>query len=198
MPGAVIKTIALSAETILFANPHPTRVAALEEKTARALAAADAGPRYLGRAVRADRQVSVRERVYGETFERLAADGRFGPDERALVLDLLRRLAQAGLKSDDLRPSNVMIGTTALDGRRRAYLVDGGNLSELPAGRVEERVNGLLEAPVFLRGRMDSHVGYVETWRSPAEMLDEAVRRHGRTTAWLRFKGFWADLRGRP
>jgi hypothetical protein len=197
LTGAVMKTVSLSAETVLFSNPHPTRVADLEEKTARGLAAADAGPRYLGRAIVADRHVSVRERVYGETFERLAASGRFGPEERALVVDLLRRLAAAGLKSDDLRPSNVMIGTTALDGRRRAYLVDGGNLSELPPGTVEERVNGLLEAPVFLHGRMDSQVGFVETWKSPAEMLDEAIHGYGRTTTWLRFKGFWTDLLGR-
>jgi hypothetical protein len=128
VPGAVIKTVEHSASIQLFSNPDPRKSAELEETTARALAAADAGPRHFGRAAVAGRLVSVRERVYGDTLESLSREKRLGPGESALVLDLLRRLAAANLKSDDMRPANVMIGRTLLDPRRRAYLVDGGNL----------------------------------------------------------------------
>jgi hypothetical protein len=195
LPGAVIKTVEHSASIQMFSNPHPSETAALEQKTATALAAADAGPRHFGRAVVAGREVSVRERVYGETLDDLSRDKRLGTEESSLVKNLLRRLAAAGLKPDDMRPSNVMIGRTALDPRRRAYLVDGGNLARLPEEMdAGSRYWELLHLPIVLRGRFDPNMGFVEFSKTMDIILAEGLERSSRTTRWLRFKGFWKDF----
>jgi hypothetical protein len=195
IPGAVVKTVEHSAEIQLFSNASHEDSAVKEEETSRALADADAGPRHFGRAVRAGRRVSVRERVFGETLEQLGRGKRLGPAERELVLDLLRRMGEANTKSDDMRPSNVMIGRTLLDPRRRAYVVDGGNLSALPAGLdAEGRVRALLDEPIVLRARFDPNMGWIEKVRTMRQILDEGVERASRTTRWLRFKGFWKDF----
>jgi hypothetical protein len=173
----------------------PSQTAAQEEATAKTLVEADAGPRHFGRAVHDGYLISVRERVFGDTLERLAYDRRLGPEERDLVLDLMRRLAAAGLKPDDLRPSNIMIGRTLLDPRRRAFVVDGGKFKMVPAGLdAEGRFQDLMREPIVLRGRFDQNIGWVEYSKPMALILAEGVERSGRTTRWQRFKGFWKDL----
>jgi hypothetical protein len=195
LPGVVIKTVEHSASIQLLSSVSPKETAALEEKTARAIAAADAGPRHLGRARLRGRLVSARERVDGRTLEALAREKALGPDESALVLDLLRRLAAAGLKPDDMRPSNVMIGRTALDPRRRAYLVDGGNLLAFPEGLpASDRAEHLLNAPIMLRGRFDMNMGWVEISKPMRLILEEGLERSSRTTFGRRFRGFWRDF----
>ena len=192
--GAVIKTVEHSASVAMFNFDPIEKTADGEEATANLLAKADAGPRFLGRAVHGRRLVSVRERVYGDTADDLMRAGKFGPDEKALVLELLRRLAAAGVHTNDLRPSNIMIGTTKLDHRRRAWIVDGGQPLELPAGTVDQRLEHIVNTPVMLRGRMDPNVGWVEFSKPWRIMFEEGLERWGRDTRWKRFKGFWKDL----
>ncbi len=48
-----------------------------------------------------------------------------------------------------------------------------------------------MREPVVLRGRFDQNIGWVEYSKTMALILDEGVARYGRTTTWLRFKGFW-------
>jgi len=195
LPGAIIKTVEHSAAIQMFSNPRPSATASLEMRTAVALAGADAGPRHFGRAVIDGREVSVRERVYGETLESVSREKRLTEEEASLVRELLRRLAAAGLKPDDMRPSNLMLGRTALDARRRAYLVDGGNLAAFaPELDAESRYLELLRAPVVLRGRFDQNMGFVEFSKTVEIMLAEGLERSSRTTRWLRFKGFLRDF----
>ena len=195
IPGAVLKTVAHSESILLMSNPNPSATAAQERKTAVALAEADAGPRHFGRARVLGAEVSVRERVYGETLASLSRKKRLGAEESALVHDLLRRLAAAGLKPDDMRPDNVMIGTTLLDPRRRAYLVDGGLLAAATPDLDEEgRYRDLLETPIMLRGRFDPNMGFVEFSKPMSLILAEGLERSSRTTPALRFKGFVKDF----
>lgn len=196
--GTALKTVSLAAN-IFNTTADPRKTAAEEESVARAIAGTDAGPRYFGRAVVDGRLVSVRERVYGETMARLTEKYAFGPDERALVEEMLARLAAGGVLADDLKPQNIMIGRTLLDPRRRAYLVDGGNLLAFPEGLDHAgRLDHLRRFQVLLRARMDQHIGYVEFTKPVRLLLDEAVERSARTTRWERFKGFFLDLKFTP
>jgi hypothetical protein len=194
VPGAVLKTVEHSGSIALFTFDTPEKSAAGEEASADLLSAADAGPRHLGRGVHGRRLVSVRERVYGETTDDLMRSRRFGPEEKRLVTELLARLAAAGVLTNDLRPSNIMIGTTLLDPRRRAWIVDGGQPVELAPGTVEQRLETIVNTPVMLRGRMDPHMGFVEFSKPWRIMFEEGLERWGRDTRWKRFKGFWKDL----
>ena len=195
VPGAVIKTVAYSGSVEMFSDAPPEQTAAQEEEISRALAAADAGPRHFGRAELGGYLVSVRERVYGDTLDDLSRGRRLGPEERELVLDLLRRLADAGLKPADMRAPNVMIGRTLLDPRRRAYVVDGGKLLPIAPGLdAEGRYRDILDAPVVVMARFDRYAGLIENTQSMREVLDKGVERAERVTRWQRFKGFWKDL----
>lgn len=192
--GAVLKTVEHSGSIALFTMDTPEKSAAGEESSAHLLSAADAGPRHLGRTVHGRRLVSVREQVYGETTDELMRSRRFGPEEKKLVEELLERLARAGVLTNDLRPSNIMIGTTLLDPRRRAWIVDGGQPVDLAPGTVEERLRTIVDTPVMLRGRMDPHMGFVEFSKPWRIMFEEGLERWGRDTRWKRFKGFWKDF----
>lgn len=198
IPGAIIKAVAHSFEVQVFMmNKTVTDTANEEEVTSRALAAADAGPRYFGRQVVARRELSVRERIYGDTMQTLARERRFGPEERQLVLDLLRRMAKARLYTDDKRAPNIMIGTTALDSRRRAYLIDGGNILPVdPAVSEEELYQNLLHQNTILLRKMDPHMGEIEISRPFSQILADAVHRSRPATTWQRVKdGFKAFFR---
>ncbi len=150
--GAVIKTVrmvAQSNELAAASESTPAQLSAKEEETARALEALGAGPRFFGSGVLDGERLSVRERVYGETVETLASARAYGPDEHALVLEMLGLLAGAGKTATDLKTANIMIGRTASDPRRRAYLVDGGALAALPAGvAAEKRLDAVLDSYV--------------------------------------------------
>lgn len=185
-PGLILKAVEHGFEVALFGGEHPTQTADDEEKVSRALAAADAGPRYIGRAVVGGREVSVRERVFGDTMQHLAWDRKFTEDDRALVLDLLRRMAKARLLTDDKRAPNIMLGTTALDPRRRAYLVDGGKILPVADGVTEEQLyEQLLHQNTILLRKFDPHVGEVEISKRFSAVLDDAVRR-SQPRSWVR------------
>lgn len=165
-PGTVVKAVSM-APSIFTAMADPVKIAENEEKTARAYAAAGAGPRYYGRLG----TWSVREKIYGDTMEKLIDSRRFGRRANKLVLELLERMAAAGLNSDDLKPKNIMIGRTASDRTRRAYVVDGGNM--LPAKTAQE----LREQQITLFVRMDAHVGEIAFTRPFYEFLNEGLDR---------------------
>jgi hypothetical protein len=193
--GAVVKTVAYSGSVEMFSDTPPERTAEQEETISRALAAADAGPRHFGRSSPHGYLVSVRERVFGDTLDDLSRGRRLGPEERELVLDLLRRLAAAGLKPADLRAPNVMIGRTLLDPRRRAYVVDGGKFLPVPPELdAEGRYRDLLNEPIVIMARFDRYAGMIQTTQTMREVLDKGVERSERVTGWQRFKGFWKDL----
>lgn len=194
--GVVLKTVAPSDMVDFFGNASHQQIADNEESVSRKLAEADAGPAYLGRGKRQGLQVSARERILdGGTLEDLARARKIGPEEAKLVEELMGRLAAAGLKPQDLRPSNIMIGRTALDPRRRAFVVDGGNFGEYPEGLdLAARTEHMMDMPVVLFARMDSHMGWIEKTTTVRITLEKAVERASRTTRWLRFKGFWKDF----
>jgi hypothetical protein len=180
MPGAVIKTVALSPEHIL-ADEKAQETADAEEAVARTLAAAGVGPRYIGRSVHAGVLVSVRERIYGETVAAMITGRRFREEDRALVWDMLRRLAEAGIKVSDMRPPNIMIGHTESDAGRKAYIVDGGRLDVFPAGSaVDQRFEALLDQEAILSTRFDPHVGQIVRSRPFDQILREGVARSER------------------
>lgn len=193
--GAVVKTVEHSASILMMSSQSPETTAAGEKESADLLSSVDAGPRHFGSAIHAGRLVSVRERVYGETLENLFLNARFGAEEQALVTDLLARMAQQGVMTNDLRPANIMLGRTLLDPRRRAYVVDGGSRASFPEGfDADARFSHLLNAQIVLRGRFDQHVGFVEYTKSLAQMMAEGRERAARVTRWQKFKGFLKDF----
>lgn len=193
--GAVVKTVEHSASIHLMSSQRPETTAALEKESADLLSSADAGPRHFGAAVHAGRLVSVRERVYGETLEDLFRNARFGAREQTLVMELLGRMSEQGVMTNDLRPANIMIGRTLLDARPRAYVVDGGSRVAFPEGfDADARLSHLMNAQIVLRGRFDEHVGFVEYTKSLAQMMAEGRERASRVTPWQKFKGFWKDF----
>lgn len=197
--GAVIKVVDHSPDVTLFAAATPDETAREEEGTGRALAAAGAGPRYLGRAVFGGRHVSVRERVYGQTLQDLFDGRRYGPDEHALVLAMLDRMARAGLKVGDMRPSNVMIGATRRDPGQRAYVVDGGQLLPVNASAsLEQRREELYHQPITLMGRFDPNVGWIETIRPFSQLLEKGLARRNDKTFWQKLKRLAKDMWSAP
>ncbi|UPT74782.1 MAG: hypothetical protein M0D55_03420 [Elusimicrobiota bacterium] len=185
----MIKTVAHSAGIELMAAQSPRATAAGEKESADLLAAADAGPRHFGGAVVDGALVSVRERVYGETLEALFRAKRFRAEDRALVVEMLGRMAAAGVMTDDLRPSNIMIGTTRIDARRRAYVVDGGRPVEQEGG-----VAGMLRRTIVLRANFVRDVGWIEHASTLELMMEEGLERSSRDTAWKKVAGFFKDL----
>ncbi len=137
VPGAVIKTVnmASSANPMIAAEQLTEHAYSEKEETvARELEALGAGPKYFGKTTLDGRLVSVRERIYGKTIEKMMSARTYGHEEHALVLAMLRKLADAGVTATDLKTENIMIGRTAADPTIKAWLVDGGSLAKLPAG----------------------------------------------------------------
>lgn len=193
--GAVVKTVEHSASILMMSSQRPETTAAMEKESADLLSSVDAGPRHFGSAIHAGRLVSVRERVYGETLESMFLHARFGAEEQALVMDLLARMSEQGVMTNDLRPANIMLGRTMLDARRRAWVVDGGSRVSFPEGfDADARLSHLLHAQIVLRGRFDANVGFVEYTKSLAQMMEAGRERASRITRWQKFKGFWKDF----
>ena len=163
-PGVVYKVIAPSADIAIFTALTLPQILREEAEVASALSEAGAGPRYLGTRKLGRYHVFAKETVRGETLEALIAARRFGERERELILGMLDRMADAGILVDDMRPPNIMIGTTESDPEPRAYLVDGskelvtgeraselvriGRFGPWERARVEELLQGLGEPPL--------------------------------------------------
>lgn len=127
--GAVVKTD-LPRKLGALGEPPDMGERRVERDRAVTLAAAriGAGPRVLGMGTVAGHPAIVKERVYGDTVERLLEEDAFGAEDHGLLQDLFLRIARSGVSFMDPRPGNVMIGRTLADPVRRAYLVDGGEV----------------------------------------------------------------------
>jgi len=185
--GTVVKTVDFDFAALLFGNPDAGKKAVEEEAMARRLAELDIGPRFLGKGAVSGRPTSVRERVYGRTVESLMEDRRFGAEELALVDDLLRRMAKARIRVDDLQPRNIMLGTTLLDGRRRAYLVDGGNFLPVEETLSEDDLHrSLWGQDTLVTVQWSPLVGEVPTWKTFQARIDAGLVR-SKENRWERF-----------
>lgn len=184
VPGAVVKTVEVAFENLLFGSEAELKKnLAEEEPTARRLAEAGVGPRFLGHGKISGRSSSVRERVYGRTMQSLVWDRRFGPEEARLVEEMLDRMAAAGLQADDLHPRNIVIGRTVLVPERRAYLVDGGKILDVQAGTSREELRKQIdEQLVVVVTRFDPNVGEITTRKPFRAFIDDGLRRFSRTS----------------
>ncbi len=192
VPGAIVKTVAISFEAALMnLDAEPGKVAAQEERTARTLERAGAGPRYMGRNLIDGVPVSVRERVYGETMSKMIYERRFTQDDAALVRALAVRVAAAGVLPNDLKPANVMIGRTLLDPERRAYVVDGGIFAK--EGRPVS-VEEILNYPVIIGAGFIRDVGYIEKTTTLGASIERGLQRSRPMPRWRRFLETWLDL----
>lgn len=167
-PGLVVKTIDPSVDQFLFAGLDIKTAIAADEKAAQVLAAAGVGPAFFGGKTVDGRRVSVRERVFGQTMGDIIAQKKFGAEEEALVLDMVRRMAEKNVLVSDLKPENIMIGTTERDPVRKAWFIDGGIVEEMPAGlTVEQRMDKILDYPNVIALRQDYNARQViETIRT--------------------------------
>ncbi len=191
-PGLIMKTIQPSFEQALGGLDIKDAIAH-DEASAKVLADAGVGPAFLGAAVLEGRRVSVRERVFGKTLSGLIHDRAFGAEEEALVLDMVRRMAAKGVLVSDLKPENIMIGSTERDPERRAWFVDGGVVEKFPDGLDEEgRARMILDYPNVIAMRNDHNARQVvETVRTLRFFIadgreDSSLPRWG--LFWKRFK----------
>jgi hypothetical protein len=211
LDGAVAKMVALEFMTQLGTNRTAKETARDEEATAHRLSAAVAGPRHFGQVMvdiqpdltlrftnairrlfgrpekRYQAYVSVRERIYGATIQRLAWDRKYGPEEHALVMRMLDRMADARIKVDDLKPANIMIGATKADPVRRAYVVDGGNLEAWDDSLSRDEVRRAIgQQAIAIEWKVDPYVGRVEKYRTVDELLNEALEQSRDKPLWRR------------
>jgi hypothetical protein len=192
IPGAVIKTMAPSAEIQAYtADFDAEKIRDMEADAARKMAAAGAGPRFFGNGEVGGALSSVRERIYGETLDALIRARRFGPEEHALVLELVDKLAAAGFVGSDMRPANIMLGRTAADPRRRAFVIDGARVIPLSGASLEEKRRAAFEHLVALNWRRDPHMGEIVNYKTLGEILEQGLARSRDKTWWQRLKRYF-------
>ncbi|MCX5797121.1 MAG: hypothetical protein NTY77_16645 [Elusimicrobia bacterium] len=122
------------------------------------------------------RPAVVKQRVYGSTVLELIDELRFTQKDYELVMRMLERMADRGLKVGDLRTANIMIGRTAADPEPRAYLVDGGWLLPVKEGASrEERLRELKTQQMEILGAGGS-VGWANVLDPFDDILQEGLR----------------------
>lgn len=199
---AVIKMMIFTFASWISIGTPVDEVFQWEVVVTQSLAQAGAGPRFLGTAAipgepsrlrsrlsrlllgreprMAERPAVLKGRVFGENAEDVIAKGRFSREDYELVQDMLRRMAEKRIRVFDLRVGNIVIGTTAEQPRRRAYLVDGGWL--LPVEE-SESVEGIFQS---LKHYQTNPIGGIGTgnWMtggtSLEDTLQEGLRRYGK------------------
>ncbi len=173
-PGLVVKTIDPSLDQLLGGLTVDEAIKH-DDHSAAVLADAGVGPRVLGRTTIDGRRLSVRERIFGKTMRDLITDHAFGAEEEALVLDIVARMAAKNILETDLKPENIMLGTTERDGVRRAWFVDGGVVEAFAPGLDDAaRVQKLLDYPNVIGMRMDYNTRSVhETVRTLRSFLSQ-------------------------
>ncbi len=151
MPSAVIKIMAT------LSSKDARLEAERERQVGQALARAGAGPQVLGVASLPrsssglqrwlwnrlginDRALVIKERVYGRTVEDMIRKRRFTRNDYELIQRMLERMAQARIRAQDLRTSNIMIGRTSADPEPRAYFMDGDRLLPVQATETREQL----------------------------------------------------------
>lgn len=160
---------------------------AVKRQKISALAGISAGPRWLGDATVSERgridlhgtyPMGVVESVYGRPVIELADKARFGPEEHALVEQLLDKLARARLYVNGLGMANIMIGRTLADPELRAFVTSPGNVLPIPPEVHDEDARRFIEKQTsFVRMVTHSHHGgEVITWSAVWKPLGEALR----------------------
>jgi hypothetical protein len=149
---AVIKLVAPSVTARISVPTFQRELVREDGDVGRLLAQAGAGPRVHGAvsipgnpgrlrawfwgllnktAQDTQRPALVKERVHGESVLDLIRGQRFARSDYDLIQEMFQRMAQARVQVSDLRTANIMIGRTASQPQRRAYIVDGGELLPL-------------------------------------------------------------------
>jgi hypothetical protein len=192
-PGLILKTIDPVLDQFLNGLSVKEAIDA-DDKAASVLAAAGVGPKVLGTMMLDNRHVSVRERILGRTMQSLVDDKAFGPQEEALVLDMARRMAKAKVLVSDMKPENIMIGTTERDGTRKAWFIDGGIVEEFAPGMDEEaRYNRILDYPNVIMMRLDYNTRSIQETVRPLRFFIQDGREDSSMSRWRLFlKKFWA------
>lgn len=151
LPSAAIKLLAT------FSSKDARLEAERERQVGEALSRAGAGPRVLGvasipgsssgllrrlwkRLGVYDRALVIKERVYGRTVEDMIRERRFTRKDYELIQRMLERMAEARIRAQDLRTSNIMIGRTKADPEPRAYFVDGHRLLPVQESETQEQL----------------------------------------------------------
>lgn len=188
---AVVKITQPDVMIAMFEPRSLEQWVAIERGTARALHGAGVGPRFFGVGALKDRRgsrpVSVKERVYGETMEKLIRERRFSEEDSKLLAAMLERLAAARLRVDDPHPRNIMFGTTQDDPVRRAYLVDGGNLLPVEDGETpEDLVASYWHQKIIVKAGFQRDIGYVEHSTTLQAERDKGLQRTYRPEWWVR------------
>lgn len=173
-PGLIVKTIEPNVDQLLFGASVPEAKEA-DFAVSEVLAKAGVGPRVLGTAFINGRHVSVRERVFGRTMMDLVWSKQFGEAEEALVLDMVRRMAAANTLVGDMKPENIMIGTTEKDPQVKAWFVDGGMIEEMPQGLDDAaRAQKILDYPNVVTIRADMNSGQmIMSYKTLRQYLQE-------------------------
>lgn len=172
--------------------PDDETVLAYEDYDLSRLAAVGAAPKTLARAAVSGRPASVRERVRGFTVDELKRRGAFGEREKALVHELLDRIADAGFTARDLNLGNIVIGRIR-GTEERAWLVDTLGVSVRDDLDADGRKKEMLESAVPWIAVRGFGLG-----RPLAKALDAgpSLFTVSRTpVAWPRWKR-WATLAG--
>ncbi len=194
--GAVIKTIFFPKDWGVEARRKMYEFASDDERSARVLARAGAGPRLLAHTDELGSPVLIKERVYGSNVHDLIQEGLYDARHHRLILDLIDRLAKARLMPGDLREPNIMIGRTLLDSERKAYLIDGGEL---------EKADSALGPRGLARAIYNAPARWLSTGSDGAstlkskplsQILEEALVDAGQAPWWMRLKVAWRRRAG--
>jgi hypothetical protein len=141
------------------------------------------------------RPVSAREKIYGATVEDYIDARRYGEAEHALVINLLQRIAEKRLFPDDMRPPNIMIGTTKLDPEPKAYVVDSTRLKPVdPAVSDAELREALYRQEIIVSHGHDPFVGQFINTKPLSEILEKALGARNQKTLRQRASAFWEEL----
>ncbi|MBI2342920.1 MAG: hypothetical protein HYV02_01070 [Deltaproteobacteria bacterium] len=191
-PSAVIK-LAIHSFGMLMMGDGQSREATIEEDAivSGRLAGLDVGPRSFGLHRLGPDFLLVKERVYGVTLAALARSRAIDMEVEALVDIVVRRMAAAGLTSEDLLLGNFMMGRTMRDETVRVYCVDGNMLRSLPAGSDAERVQQIYDTPVAVRVRFhpyDTRDPLTVSYESFATLLAQGRVPDPASSWWHRFK----------
>lgn len=179
-PDRVLKLLITGDITRSESGTHYDR----EYYTAQLLAAHQLGPQLYDVFAVDGYAVLEKERVFGETVAGLCRMRRFGEAEAALTRGLVDRLANFGETFADLYADNIMLGTTARQPERRAYIVDCNASIPLSAGSHAQRVNAILDWPVAKETFVHRDIGVVERVITLRGIINRGVYQSARRPWW--------------
>ncbi len=181
MQGAILKIFHLKLD-----KDFAAMLARTDVQTTLELSEAGVGPRLLEIRVELTPPMLSKERVYGDSLGHLIQSGRYGLPEHALMMEMLNRMAEARLMSDDMRGPNIIIGRTLKDKKTRAYFVDGGNLKRFGPVRTTSSIReALYTQPITVARYHDQQGRLVSRVRPFNHYLEQGLVRSGQAPWWL-------------